>query len=108
MIDDWNDLAGKRISRCTGGLQAATHHELGRVTRFFDDRKSRRERLADVIAAPWFNYIIMALIILNAVLLGIEIDVGAKLATSEIPAWYDTVNIVIVCIFVLAPRLFRP
>ena len=44
---------------------------------------------------------------LRSLRLGIEIDVGAKLATSEIPAWYDTVNIVIVCIFVLAPWLFK-
>ena len=42
----------------------------------------------------------MLLILLNLVLLGIEVDVAASLPADEEPEWFQTLNVIIVLIFV--------
>jgi len=59
------------------------------------------DRLKAVVLSPCANYFIMSLIILNAALLGIEIDMSAKVAQSEVPTLFGTVNEIIVLIFVI-------
>ena len=59
----------------------------------------------DVVLSPIFNYSIMALIILNAVIMGIEIDLAAQAGQNDIPTWFSRVNEIIVVIFVLETAL---
>eukprot|EP00434_Breviolum_minutum_P037593 symbB.v1.2.033338.t1/scaffold4118.1/size44342/1 len=59
------------------------------------------DRLKAMVLSPCANYFIMSLIILNAALLGIEIDMSAKVAQSEVPTLFGTVNEIIVLIFVI-------
>lgn len=61
--------------------------------------------VSDVVLSPIFNYSIMALIILNAALMGIEIDVAAKVGQDDIPTWFARVNELIVVIFVVETAL---
>lgn len=64
-----------------------------------------RGRVADVVLSPIFNYSIMALIIVNAALMGIEIDVAAQVGQNDIPTWFSTVNKLVVVIFVVETAL---
>ena len=59
------------------------------------------DRLKAMVLSPCANYFIMSLIILNAALLGIEIDMSAKVAQSEVHTLFGTVNEIIVLIFVI-------
>ena len=39
----------------------------------------------------WFTYAVMALIVVNAILMGVEIDVSAQLGLEDIPSWFGIV-----------------
>lgn len=84
----------------------------------------------EVVLSPYFNLTIIALIIINSVLLGVEIDIAfqvgearsrwltqvsssgratellmlegddGQVGEKDIPSWYATVNKIIVCVFV--------
>eukprot|EP00438_Fugacium_kawagutii_P006875 Skav211341 [mRNA] locus=scaffold2081:9387:11430:+ [translate_table: standard] len=58
------------------------------------------ENLGGVVLSPYFNLAIIALIIINAALLGIEIDIAFQVGEEDIPTWYATVNKIIVSVFV--------
>lgn len=52
-----------------------------------------------------FTYSVMALICVNMILLGLQVDAGSFPPYQE-PGWYDTVNSIIVVIFVCEPLFF--
>lgn len=51
-----------------------------------------REVLRNVVLSTYFNFSIIGLIIINAALLGVEIDVAAQVGQEDIPTWLGTVN----------------
>ncbi|CAE7616656.1 scn4ab [Symbiodinium natans] len=53
-----------------------------------------------IVTSNAFQAGIMLLILLNLVLLGIEVDVAASLPADEEPEWFQTLNVIIVLIFV--------
>ncbi|CAK9076733.1 unnamed protein product [Durusdinium trenchii] len=53
------------------------------------------------VSSSSFSYALMALIVMNAILMGIEIDVTAGLAQEDIPGWFAVVNSIFVVIFVI-------
>ncbi|CAK9076731.1 unnamed protein product [Durusdinium trenchii] len=59
-----------------------------------------RGKLRRVVYSNHFNNVIMALIVGNAALLGIEIDVSARVGQDDIPVWFGALNTVAVCVFV--------
>ena len=63
--------------------------------------KTCKEQLGRVVSSHYFSFCIMTLIFINLVLLGIEVDVSASLGQNDIPRWFETVNFVIVAIFLL-------
>lgn len=65
----------------------------------FTKPQTRRERLAKFLSSTLFNNIIMGLILGNAIMLGIEIDVSSQLGQNEIPVWFGLVNNVFLFIF---------
>lgn len=52
------------------------------------------------VISPFFTNFIMFLIVTNAVLLGVEIDVSAKVGQDDIPTWFGTLNSCLVFVFV--------
>lgn len=54
-----------------------------------------------IVTAPVTAHFVMALILLNLILLGVEVDVSARLGANDIPGWFDVVNAIIVMVFVL-------
>ena len=62
---------------------------------------SWKDLLGRVVSSHYFSFCIMALIFINLVLLGIEVDVSASLGQNDIPRWFETVNFIIVAIFLL-------
>ena len=58
-----------------------------------------------MVLSPIFNYSIMALIIVNAALMGIEIDVAGQVGQNDIPTWFSTVNKLVVVIFMVETAL---
>lgn len=52
-------------------------------------------------AAHRCNAIIMSLILVNAVLLGVEIDVSATFGQDDVPSYFWVINMVLVTIFLL-------
>lgn len=60
-----------------------------------------RERVAQIVFSPSFSLMITALILVNVVLLGVEVDVSASMAIEDVPSWFGTVNALIVAVFVL-------
>ena len=63
--------------------------------------KTCKDSLGRVVSSHYFSFCIMTLIFINLVLLGIEVDVSASLGQNDIPRWFETVNFVIVAIFLL-------
>lgn len=61
--------------------------------------ESYKGRLKCIVNSPYFTYVIMALILVNGILLGVEIDVAATLGQADIPGWYAVVNALMVFIF---------
>ena len=57
-----------------------------------------------IIASTAFTGAITVLIFLNVVLLGVEVDMSAKLGQDQVPSWFGTVNAIIVLVFVLEAR----
>lgn len=63
---------------------------------------SRCSRCAYLLVTSTFAaHFIMALILLNLVLLGVEVDVSSTLGQDDIPRWFDVVNVIIVSVFTL-------
>ncbi|CAE7460338.1 Scn11a [Symbiodinium natans] len=62
---------------------------------------SLRTRAREAVQSGPFNALILFLIVVNAILLGVEIDVSSQLGEDEIPSWFMVVNTAIVGIFVL-------
>jgi len=63
--------------------------------------KTWKDLLGRAVSSHYFSFCIMTLIFINLVLLGIEVDVSASLGQNDIPRWFETVNFVIVAIFLL-------
>jgi len=61
---------------------------------------NRRQRLARFLSTNSFNNFIMGLIVGNAIMLGVEIDVSSGMGQNEIPAYFGVMNTVLVFIFV--------
>mmetsp|Transcript_43508 Transcript_43508/g.97591 ORF Transcript_43508/g.97591 Transcript_43508/m.97591 type:complete len:610 (-) Transcript_43508:29-1858(-) len=59
-----------------------------------------RQCTRSIVDALWFHILVLALIVLNAVLLGVEIDVALTLPEADIPAWFGVTNTIIVVFFV--------
>ena len=66
-----------------------------------EEQLSFRDRVGQMVASHYFSFFIMALILVNLVLLGIEVDVSASLGQDDVPRWFEIVNFVIVSIFML-------
>lgn len=56
-------------------------------------------QLKRIVASAAFTYSILGLIMVNLVLLGIEVDVGAMMPYGEAPPWFYEINLFIVTIF---------
>eukprot|EP00439_Symbiodinium_sp_Y106_P016348 s6742_g2.t1 len=54
-----------------------------------------------LVEATGFSALIFGLILVNAILLGVEIDYASTLPEADIPAWLGLLNAVIVCVFVV-------
>jgi len=50
---------------------------------------------------PIFIYGIMFIILFNLVSLGFEVDIAARVGAQDVPKWFDYMNLIVVCIFVL-------
>lgn len=61
---------------------------------------SVQSRALRIVTAPITAHFVMALILLNLILLGVEVDVSATLGANDIPGWFDVVNAIIVLVFV--------
>eukprot|EP00434_Breviolum_minutum_P037604 symbB.v1.2.033349.t1/scaffold4132.1/size44191/2 len=61
---------------------------------------NRRQRLALFLSTNAFNNFIMGLIVGNAIMLGVEIDVSSRMGQNEIPAYFGVLNTALVFIFV--------
>lgn len=76
-----------------------------RSTRIFAASSQSTRRLRNltkrIVEADAFHVLVLLLIVANAVLLGVEIDVASTLPESDIPSWYGMVNTLIVAFFVL-------
>ncbi|CAJ1347136.1 unnamed protein product [Effrenium voratum] len=53
-----------------------------------------------IVVSNVFVYLIMGLILVNLLLLGIEIDTAASFGQNDVPTWFESVNMVIVLVFV--------
>mmetsp|Transcript_47688 Transcript_47688/g.111662 ORF Transcript_47688/g.111662 Transcript_47688/m.111662 type:complete len:549 (+) Transcript_47688:39-1685(+) len=60
-----------------------------------------RTRARDAVQSGVFNALILFLIVVNAVLLGVEIQVSSSIGEDDIPSWFMVVNTGIVGIFVI-------
>lgn len=61
---------------------------------------SIQSRALRIVTAPITAHFVMALILLNLILLGVEVDVSATLGANDIPGWFEVVNAIIVLVFV--------
>lgn len=66
-----------------------------------EERMSCRDWVGLLISSHYFSFFIMALIFINLILLGVELDVSVSLGQDDIPRWFEIVNFVIVSIFML-------
>eukprot|EP00435_Cladocopium_sp_Y103_P071520 s7_g37.t1 len=66
-----------------------------------EERRSCRDWADLLVSSHYFSFFIMALIFINLILLGIELDVSTSLGQDDIPRWFEIVNFVIVSIFML-------
>eukprot|EP00438_Fugacium_kawagutii_P027544 Skav222828 [mRNA] locus=scaffold4760:92118:98464:+ [translate_table: standard] len=66
---------------------------------------SWQSKLGDFVRSPAFGNFIMLLIVSNAILLGVEIDVSARVGQNDVPSWFGIVNTVLVFIFVAETTL---
>ena len=41
------------------------------------------------------------IILFNLVSLGFEVDIAARVGAQDVPKWFDYMNLIVVCIFVL-------
>ena len=69
-----------------------------KVWRCFSAR-SFRGRAKELATSPLLGNAILALILINLVFLGIEVDMGTTRGQNDIPRWFNVLNFVIVCIF---------
>ena len=66
-----------------------------------EESMSCRDRVGLLVSSDYFSFFIMALIFINLILLGIELDFSASLGQDDIPMWFEIVNFVIVSVFML-------
>lgn len=52
------------------------------------------------VLSSFVSNFMMAMIVFNAVLLGVEIDISARMGQNDIPSWFGIVNTALVLIFV--------
>ncbi|CAE7460330.1 unnamed protein product [Symbiodinium natans] len=57
--------------------------------------------MTPIYRATSFSILIFSLILVNAILLGVEIDLSSSLGEADIPPWLGMLNAFIVCVFVL-------
>lgn len=57
-------------------------------------------KLGDFVRSSFFTNFVMLLIVGNAVLLGVEIDISSRVGQYEVPLWFGIVNTILVFIFV--------
>ncbi|CAE7676252.1 Scn11a [Symbiodinium sp. CCMP2592] len=96
-----------RVSMVDPGLirQHIEAHETrnNRLVRAMSSLQSAdlRTRARDAVQSGVFNALILFLIVVNAVLLGVEIQVSSSIGEDDIPSWFMVVNTGIVGIFVI-------
>jgi len=73
----------------------------GALTKEFKDRQRCRYYASKIVSSTIFAYGITALILINVILLGIEVDYSSTVGQEEIPQWFGTANTIIVCFFIL-------
>eukprot|EP00437_Effrenium_voratum_P044066 CAMPEP_0181467484 /NCGR_PEP_ID=MMETSP1110-20121109/37005_1 /TAXON_ID=174948 /ORGANISM="Symbiodinium sp., Strain CCMP421" /LENGTH=558 /DNA_ID=CAMNT_0023592317 /DNA_START=34 /DNA_END=1710 /DNA_ORIENTATION=- len=60
-----------------------------------------QEIAAEIATSHTMSAAIMALIAVNMILMGVEVDVSFRLPEKDIPPWFNVINLVIVIFFVL-------
>ncbi|CAE7519976.1 Scn11a, partial [Symbiodinium sp. CCMP2456] len=96
-----------RVSMVDPGLirQHIEAHETrnNRLVRAMSSLQSAdlRTRARDAVQSGVFNAMILFLIVVNAILLGVEIQVSSHIGEDDIPSWFMVVNTGIVGIFVI-------
>ncbi|CAK9076732.1 unnamed protein product [Durusdinium trenchii] len=78
-MEDKQGRARAAASRITFAREGRAHSAA--------DRVDWRGRIQALVISPFFTNFIMFLIVTNAVLLGVEIDVSAKVGQDDIPTW---------------------
>lgn len=91
-MEDKQGRARAAASRITFAREGRAHSAA--------DRVDWRGRIQALVISPFFTNFIMFLIVTNAVLLGVEIDVSAKVGQDDIPTWFGTLNSCLVFVFV--------
>lgn len=81
-------------------IDAARRRTRQEVIQLQKKDQSLRARSKRFVLSPFVSNFMMAMILLNAILLGVEIDVSAQMGQNDIPSWFGTVNSVLVLIFV--------
>ncbi|CAE7475538.1 Cacna1h, partial [Symbiodinium sp. CCMP2456] len=85
--------------------QQATHLKRARTASESEGNDTWRTMLRRIVNSDRFGNLIMALIMANVVLMGIEVDVSATLGEDDIPNWFNTVNLFMVGAFVIETTL---
>ena len=66
-----------------------------------EEIKTTRDIIRQMVSSNLFVYGVMGLIFVNLLMLGIEVEISIPLGQDEIPTWFETVNLVIVGVFVV-------
>jgi len=60
-----------------------------------------RTKARAIINSPTFSHCILLLILVNVILLGVEVDLSAKVGIQDVPGWLGVANTVIVVVFLI-------
>jgi len=60
-----------------------------------------RSKARAIINSPTFSNCILLLILVNVILLGVEVDLSAKVGIQDVPGWLGVANTVIVVVFLI-------
>lgn len=85
--------------------EQATHLKRVRSASESEVNETWRTLLRRIVDSDRFGNLIMAIIMANVVLMGIEVDVAANLGEDDIPQWFNTVNLFMVGAFVIEATL---
>jgi len=62
-------------------------------------------RVRKIVLSPLFSNIVMVFIVLNAIMLGVEIDVSAAVGQNDVPPAFGAINMAFVFVFVMETLL---